>query len=423
MPRACHFLYTLDRDPNTAPIDARVAACTGRLEKVFRYGVGIAAKLTPSGEFADVYRRDRDEQLATLFRDARVVVKELLQSRRSWFSQRDGQRAVMKLDGMTFAFGARHNFRQYEAYRKTPDLNTGPNASVLDAIFALFSHASSLYWSAFTTSAERSVAYDNTYTTSAFDWDGEYQPTNNHLFLPNGVVGFLSALSNQMPLQLYPVLSQNIVRTMLQALLKGNSLLDGNGTAVSEPWGEQTQRQYDSAMACLRRHHDADEDVERRGDSPWTIADSEAIFLDSAVIGPTYELYNRAIQGHNETGLSVSVDTRVIGPKRLFFYNYASAHCDYDDLELRRVRSPSRSSPSKIRLNLALNNFPPFLETFSCAAAEGPGDRCVIWKGPASAKSMRSIRKVPSNLTYHLLAKSGETNATNNLESRSSIND
>ncbi|KAH7960569.1 hypothetical protein HPB49_021205 [Dermacentor silvarum] len=185
MPTAFHFAYKLTQDQNMAPLDARLSACSAMLERMYRYGVGIAAKLTASGEFADVYRRDRDEQLAALFDETRTVVKELLETGRSWFGPSDLERAVKTLNSMTFNFGTQHNFQQYEEYRKTPRLSLTSNASGLDAVLPIFSHASSLYWNAHATSLNSSRAYDNAYVTSVFDWDTEYQPTNNHVFIPN----------------------------------------------------------------------------------------------------------------------------------------------------------------------------------------------------------------------------------------------
>ncbi|XP_065287781.1 neprilysin-1-like [Dermacentor albipictus] len=383
MPTAFHFAYKLTQDPNMVPLDARISACSATVEKMYRYGVGIAVKLAASGEFADVYRRDRDEQFAALFRDARMVLKELLETGRSWFGLADVQRAVNTLNSMTFAFGTQHNFQQYEDYRNTPDLSLRSTASGLDAVLSVFSHASSLYWNAHATSADYARAYDNTYITSVFDWDSEYQPTNNHVFIPNAVVGFLRDTSNKIPLPLYPIISQHVVKAMLQALLKGNLLFDDHGS-VSKWWSVETEREYDSTIKCLRQQLDA---IEHDSDTPRTIMRSEAEFLDSAVLWPLYELYSHALEHQNETGLSLNLSGKVVNPKELFFYNYASAHCEDGDLQRQPRRLEPVLSPSKIRLNVALNNFPPFLETFSCGAARTPTVRCEVWKERVSATS------------------------------------
>ncbi|KAL1468097.1 hypothetical protein MTO96_041704 [Rhipicephalus appendiculatus] len=419
MPTAFHFLYVLNQDRNIAPIDARIAACSAMLEKLYRYGVGIAAKLAASGEFADVYRRLRDEQLAVLFRDAQGIVRKLLQSGSSWFGQRDVDLAVRKLDSMTFSFGTQQNFEQYEEYRKTPDLTMTLSASVLEAVLSTYVHASSLYWNALDTSLDSSAAYDNAYTASVFDFDVEYQPTNNHVFIPNAIVGFLNSISNAMPIQVYPLILQNIIRALIRALLEGNSLFDGSHVTVSKTWDMQTIMRYHSAMKCLQQQYDAVEGAKNRVDSTWTLARSEEVFLDTAVIRPLYELYSNAIKDRNQMELSVKLQRKIIGPKELFFYNYALAHCDYDDLKLRNASSPPARSPPKIQLNVALHNFPPFRKTFSCAATPETTDSCEIWKVAASSVRSPSEQHVPLKEPYGNSTTRPETKAILNYTYRS----
>ncbi|KAL3204149.1 hypothetical protein MRX96_053096 [Rhipicephalus microplus] len=124
MPTAFHFLYVLSKNGNIAPVYALIAVSSTVLEKLYCYGIGITAKLAASREFADVYLRHRNEQLALLFINAQGIMRKLLLSGGSWFGHKDVDMALQKLDSMTFALGTQQISEQYEEYRRTTDLTT-----------------------------------------------------------------------------------------------------------------------------------------------------------------------------------------------------------------------------------------------------------------------------------------------------------
>ncbi|KAH6933362.1 hypothetical protein HPB50_014392 [Hyalomma asiaticum] len=337
LPSDYRLLYEFSHGHNIQPVDAQLATCSFLLEKMYRYGVGVAAKLTSSKEFASVYRTHNDDQFAALFNETRTVVRDLLQSGRSWFSREDVRTVQRKLDAMALVFGTQANFVQYEGYRQTPAL------------------------------ALTAAAFDNVYVTSIFDWGSEYQATNNLVFVPNGVVGFLGTISNKIPFQLYPVVLAHVVRPVLQALVRSNSLFDDRMCL----W-----RQYEAAGRA-----DEAASADSRPPGRFNTARLDSDFLDNAVLRPLYELYEKALEKYNATRMYYRLPEWRITSKELFFYNYASAFCDGADKATRKLQRSMAMTPAKLRVNVPLRNFPPFLRTFSCPEKNAQLPRCEVWHG------------------------------------------
>ncbi|KAK8783966.1 hypothetical protein V5799_009666 [Amblyomma americanum] len=370
MPSDYMFLYDFVHEYSFPNVDRQVAVCTILLEKLYRYGVGIAAKLTLSREFANQYRRHRDDQFVSLFNETRSVLEELLVSGRSWFAAIDVKQARRRLDTMKMTFGACDNFVQYERYRQTPALALGSNDTVLGTVFTIFSYASTIYWDALRIRSETTKAYDNLYDVSVFDWDSEYQPTNNFAFITNAAVAFLTTISNRIPFQVYPVVLLHVVRTMLKALLHSNSIFDAR-LVPQTWWSEASVRAYENISECLQRQYEA-ETVAEVGSSietggKWTIKRLEEVFLDSAVLEPLYELYERALRRHKATRLFYQLPEAPVTSRQLFFYNYAAAFCEKGNNESRKLQHAMAITPRKWRVNVPMRNFVPFLNTFSCA--------------------------------------------------------
>ncbi|XP_075540075.1 neprilysin-2-like [Dermacentor variabilis] len=273
MPADYRTLYEFDLGSDIDHFDTQVAACSVLLEKMYRYGVGIAAKLTSNREFANVYRTHRDDQLGAMFNKMRATIRDMLQSRRSWFAKDDIATAQRKLENMTFVFGTQDNFVQYEDYRHTPTLALKSDG-VLETVFAIFSYASSIYWSALGNGVGGNVtaAYDNAYTASVFEWGSEYQPTNNLVFAPNGLVGFLSTISSTIPFQLYPVIAAPLLKALLQPLLRSNSLFDDR-MSRRKWWSTQSIAAYENVTQCLRRQYEAAENTSRASNATSKLSD------------------------------------------------------------------------------------------------------------------------------------------------------
>ncbi|XP_077508027.1 neprilysin-2-like [Amblyomma americanum] len=383
LPSDYRFLYKFGHGYEIGQVDPQLLACSLLLEKMYRYGVGIAAKLTLGKDFANVYRTHRDEQFDTLFNETLTVINDLLQSGRSWFTQDDVKPAQRKVKGMKIVFGTQDSFIQYERYRQTPTLSLDSKNSVLGTVFAIFSYASSIYWDALSSSGKAKAAYDNAYIASAFDWSGEYQPTNNLVFIPNGVVGFLSMVSNKIPYQLYPVVLAHVIRAVLEALIHSNSLFDDS----MEPrkwWSSDSGSAYENVTECLRLLYEAamasEEVTNSRPSSKFSMASRDGYFLDHAVLHPLYEIYERALSKHNATRLFYQLPEARVTSRELFFYNYASAFCDGGNKAPWRLQRSFAITPSKLRVNVPLMNFPPFLKAFSCSGRKAKLPRCEVWK-------------------------------------------
>ncbi|KAL1485403.1 hypothetical protein MTO96_010125 [Rhipicephalus appendiculatus] len=387
LPSDYRLLYEFSHGYNIQHIDAQLAACTFLLEKMYRYGIGVAAKLTSSKEFASVYRTHNDDQFSALFNETRTVVRDLLQSGRSWFAREDIKTVQRKLDAMTLVFGTQANFVQYEGYRQTPALALDSKSSVLlDTVFAIFSYASSIYWDALIAggAVRTTPAYDNAYTTSIFDWGSEYQPMNNLVFVPNGVIGFLGTISNKIPFQLYPAVLAHVVRPVLRALVRSNSLFDER-MVPRKWWSSESVGAYENVTQCLWRQYEAagraDEGADSRSPERLSTARLENDLLDNAVLRPLYELYERALERYNATRMYYRLPEWRVTSKELFFYNYASSFCDGADKATRKLQRSLAITPAKLRVNVPLSNFAPFLKTFSCPKKNTQLPRCEVWHG------------------------------------------
>ncbi|KAH9368250.1 hypothetical protein HPB48_011572 [Haemaphysalis longicornis] len=367
-------------------VDSKLVTCTLLVEKMFRYGVGIAAKLSLSKEFATTYLTHYEEQLAAIFGEARRVVKGLLRSRLSWFSEQDADQAMRKLDRMTLVLGTEDNFAQYEIYRQTPPLAAFNNGKgVLETVFAILSHASSVYWGALSNDSRRAkAAYDNAYSTSVFESESEYQPTDNFVFVPTATVSQLSTLSHKIPVLLYPVILTQLVRGVLRALVQSNAFFK-DGVSSKTWWGNDSVDDYNNITECLQQQYRSSATLDGDADAGVvhgrsTLAQRENDFLDNAVLWPLYLLYERASLRQNATRLFYWRNDERVNSKALFFYNYASAFCVESDKASRRKQRRLVMTPAKSRLNVPLSNFPPFLQAFSCPTPGKLQSRCSVWK-------------------------------------------
>ncbi|KAL1467130.1 hypothetical protein MTO96_026288 [Rhipicephalus appendiculatus] len=337
-------LYELGYGYDIPKLEPQLLACTLLLEKIYRYGVGIAAKLTLSQEFANIYRRHRDAQLQDLFNETRAVLRPMLLFNQSWFSTSDIEQVLRKLDRLSIVFGTQDNFLQYEKYRKTPPLPRGPNETLLGTAFTMFSHASSIYWNAWNSQDVTDKAYDNAYHMSAFEWGYEYQPgsTPNQLRL-------LSTVPD----------------------LRGSW------------WSAASVEDSENATKCIQRQYRAAAAAEFGWDQPsperWSIARIEEAFLDNAVLVPLYELYERALNSHNATDMFYQLPDWRVTMRELFFYNYVVSFCDDGDNDARRTQYLLGMTPNKWRVNVPLRNFPPFRKAFSCSVLKQPQEYCHTW--------------------------------------------
>ncbi|CAN7985354.1 unnamed protein product, partial [Ixodes hexagonus] len=370
------FLVPLNYDNQVPRTNPRHFACSVLLEKIYKYGIGISAKLTLSKEFATTYRTHFDKQFALLFHEAQDVVDNLIFTKQSWLSGKDIMTALRKIKNMTLVFGTQANFLQYERYHRAYPLDLEFKGTLLvKTVFILLSHASSIYW---TINDSGSPMYDNMYAHSTFQPGFEYQETNNLLFIPHATVGFLSAVSNKIHLLTYPAVLNHVVRGVLQALLRNNLAWDGQ----KRLWSYATRVAYQNISDCLERLYDNQHiSSHEKGRSPDK---RERDLLDNAVLYPLFELYKEAAKRERMESMFLRTPGRFernIAVDELFFYNYAAAFCEESSIVRRLAQEDLHVTPSKWRVNVPLQNFETFARTFQCLPGTrmNPSSRCKVW--------------------------------------------
>ncbi|KAH8039308.1 hypothetical protein HPB51_005554 [Rhipicephalus microplus] len=367
MPSEYRLLYEFTLGSNINHFDSQLAACGTLLERIYRYGVGIAAKLTSNGEYANVYRTHFDDQFRGVLR------------RHSYDDPRHAAAGAL-LD----------NFVQYESYRRTPTLPLNAKKSVLETtVFNFLILFVSLLGRSRNGGGQNvTAAYDNAYTTSIFAWDSEYQPTNNLVFAPNALVGFLSTFSSMVPYQLYPAVLTPLVKASLQALLRSNSHFDER-MLPKKWWSEESIEAYHNITQCLdistRRERLAIKMVmmethrhKHQSDLPSHVWNKT--FWTTLFYGHFISCTNKRSYNTKATQLYYNIPHVRVSARELFFYNYAWVFCDNAGASSQKLQETIAMTPAKLRLNVALSNFPPFLRTFSCSERKRQGPRCEVWK-------------------------------------------
>ncbi|KAH9380109.1 hypothetical protein HPB48_019133 [Haemaphysalis longicornis] len=387
------FLLQFAHDDDVPDISARKAACLGLLEKLFKYGMGIVAKLTLGREFATTPRSHMDRQLTYLFNASRHLITGLVESGSSWLNAYDRKTASRKLQAMRFEFGAQSNLVDYELYRQASLLSNTKVASAAQAladagdgngfwdersltriVFSLYSTASATYWDAWGNA--QVPAYDNRYSLTAFRAGHELQHVSNILVVPQATVAFLNPLSNVFHPVLYGVLATDIMRGVLEVLTRSGSAVDDDSRHRAW-WSVGTIEAYENASACLASQHQT---ALVEGSSMRSL---EMDFIDNAAAYPVFRLYRDAF-GNDGQNVSGRPGVTGMGPTmdQMFFYNFAAAHCDFRDEELWKQQRRFHVTPAPWRVNVPLRNLPEFAEAFACKVGSymNPDYRCSVWK-------------------------------------------
>lgn len=383
------YLLQFTHDYDVPDLGERQVACLSLAEKLFRYGTGIAAKLTLGKEFATTPRSHMDTQLAELFNASRHVIFGLVDSGRSWVQPFDKETASRKLRTMRFEFGAQCNLVEYELYRRNsvPPNVTLPfpdesgrrlwrHQSLPRVAFFLYSVASAAYWDAWGSATSR--AYDNRYTLTVFRPGYELQHTRNLLVAPHATVAFVSQLSNAVHPVLYGVVAVDMMRGVVEALARSGSSVDAELRSRLW-WSIGTLEAYENISTCIESQHQAPlvEGTRMRS--------LEMNFLDNAVAYPLFQLYRDATTsygGSNQSGSRARGHGDSLTLDQMFFYNFATAHCDFRDEELWQQQRKFHLTPSPWRVNVPLMNLPAFSDAFGCKPGSrmNPSKRCSVWK-------------------------------------------
>lgn len=389
------YLLQFAHDDDVPDISSRKAACLVLLENLFKYGMGIATKLTLGKEFATTPRTHMDRQLTHLFNASRQLITQLVESGSSWVNALDHNTASRKLQAMRFEFGAQSNLVDYELYRQAsvpPNITLASAAQTWDdggdgngfwderalprIVFLLYVTASAIYWDAWCTT--QAPAYDNRYSLTAFRPGYELQHVSNVLVVPHATVAFLSPLSNVLHPVLYGAVATDVVRGVLEALARSGSSVDDESRHRAW-WSVGTIEAYENGSACIESQHQT---ALVEGSSMRSL---ETNFVDNAAVYPLFRLYRDALGhtgvGRNMSGLPGGAGT---GPTmdQMFFYNFAAAHCDFRDDELWKQQRRFHVTPAPWRVNVPLRNLPEFAEAFACKPGTymNPDHRCSVWK-------------------------------------------
>ncbi|XP_075556806.1 neprilysin-2-like [Dermacentor variabilis] len=390
--KAGEDILTLTHDLEGRGLKQRQAACIATLEKLYKYGVAIAAKLTAGREYATVQRSYLDRQMRQQFKKTKRMVKALLAANRSWIGDADAVKvATHKLNAMSFEFGARDNLVEYEHYRKAraswPPLRQN-GTSILTSVFGIHVHASSLYWDAF---GSDSPAYDNQFSVSSLWPSHEFQRSRNSLFLPHAAVSLLNGVSNAIHPVFYPVVAPHVVRGVIRAV----TLDEPSGAVKDDDVGQQWRISAEASRLkdvedCLAVHYASAPSVD--GVSNLTELD----FLDNAMIYPLYSMYRDAISREKLSRFFVKGPFGLVDEAQVFFYNLAAAMCDFTNATDWDRRRSYRVTPARWRVNVPLRNSRFFAEAFRCAPDTymNPTIECNVWRTPHSRFISRKLHAV-----------------------------
>ncbi|XP_037276343.2 neprilysin-1 [Rhipicephalus microplus] len=391
------YLLQFSHSYEVPDLGERQTACLSLVEKLFRYGVGVAAKLTLGREFATTPRSYMDAQLKHLFNATRHLISGLVDSGRSWLDPLDKAIALRKLSNMRFEFGAQCNLVEYELYRRNhAALNSSNSLPLSDevgsdnytshswdqlplphVVFVFFSIASTTYWDAWGSATSR--AYDNRYSLTAFRTGYELQHTGNLLIIPQATVAFLSQMSNVVHPVAYGVVAADLVRGLVEALTRSGSSMD----ADSQPrfwWSIATLDSYENISICLQSQYQAPVGQGAR------LRSLETDLLDNAVAYPLFQLYKESATNLGNASVTSAHGTeeaqRSLTMDQMFFYNFAAALCDFRDVDLWQQQRKFHLTPTPWRVNVPLKNLRAFADAFACKPGSpmNPAKRCSVWK-------------------------------------------
>lgn len=147
-------------------------------------------------------------------------------------------------------------------------------------------------------------------------------------------------------------------------------------------WSNTSRSKFASKLQCFQDQYSAE------AQSTLALDIDDDFFLDenvadNAVLHPLHDVYRKAVH----LSRHASRESRVPGLEfltmdKLFFVNYAMAHCDRVSPNLARRRVLYKDGvPAKLRVNVPLKNYPKFAEVFKCQhnAPMNPESRCELW--------------------------------------------
>ncbi|KAH9370931.1 neprilysin-1-like [Haemaphysalis longicornis] len=358
-------------------VPERLEACLGLLERTYRYGSAMLARMSLGRQFTTVYRSQYDRQVAALA-SSLVHAASRRASRLSFLRPNERRLAQDKLTGMSFqVFGTAPSLYWPALYYgvSTPLLSED---EPLTSAVALLRHTRRIYFS----SRAPNLDLDAQYPLRVFGTPSSYYyPLRNHLFLPQSLVSFLTRVSNTIHASFLPVVGRPILAELLRAL----DSLDGK---VVDPtlslhvwWSHNSSAHFERLQQCLLNQYGARYWASSPGDANWRDrVDVQELFRDVASVAPLLDAFR---ERQRSPRLSVRVSrVRVLEPEQLFFVNFALSLCDHHSrATLGRLQTKLGVVPATVRVNLALANSKGFARAFGCRPGRpmSPTQRCKVW--------------------------------------------
>ncbi|XP_050045746.1 neprilysin-21-like [Dermacentor andersoni] len=357
----------------------RLETCLGLLERTYRYGSAMLARMSLGRQFSTVYRTQYDRQLVALA--SSVLRSASLRAGRMAFLRADERRrAQSKLAAMVFqVFGTAPSLYWPALYYGVSSPLLRESEPLASAV-ALLRHTRRSYLS----SRAPNLDLDAQYPLRVFGAPNSYYfPLRNLLFLPQSLVAFLTRVSNTIDAPFIPVVARPILTEALRAI----DALDGrhvdDALALHTWWGLNSSARFERLTRCLLDQYAALFWSSSSGGvgANWREhVDAHALFRDVASVAPLLDAF-RERPGSGKLSVRVS-RARVLEPTQLFFVNFALSLCDHHGRgTMGRLQTKLGLVPSAVRVNLAVANSREFARAFQCKPNRtmAPSKRCRVW--------------------------------------------
>ncbi|KAL1414169.1 hypothetical protein MTO96_007651 [Rhipicephalus appendiculatus] len=376
LPSDVDFVVPLSHDNYLETVPKLLQACVHMLEDLCPYLVRKMARMTLGRENATTPQWHYDEEMHKLIYLTRESMKQTVQ-RAPWLSQAEVDAASQKIDKLRVDFlAARESEEQVNAYYPQY-VSPFPADDTLLGYYKLLNETMSFYWI-----TNASYDLDARYQASSLvAGEVEYVAEKNLIFIPHGLIAFASNITRTFDPLFVPIIVPAILRAMFAAVdLRGSTVTFQN--QVVNWWSNVSRSKFASKLQCFQDQYAAE------AQAVLALDIDEDFFLDenvadNAVMHPLHDVYRKAMHLSRHT----SRESRVPGLEsftmdKLFFVNYAMAHCDRISPNLARRRVLYKDGmPAKLRVNVPLKNYPKFAEVFKCQhnAPMNPENRCELW--------------------------------------------
>ncbi|KAH6924484.1 hypothetical protein HPB50_018947 [Hyalomma asiaticum] len=356
LPSDVDFVVPLSHDNYLETVPERLQACVHMLEDLCPYLVRKMARMTLGRENVTTPQWHYDEEMHKLIYLVRESMKQTVQ-RAPWLSQAEVDAASQKIDKLRVDFlAARESEDQVNAYYPQ-FVSPFPADNALLGYYKLLNETMSFYW----------------ITNTSYDFDARYQASSL-------VAGAATSRRTFDPL-FVPIIVPAILRAMFAAIDQRGSTVTFQNQVVNW-WSNTSRSKFASKLQCFQDQYSAE------AQSTLALDIDDDFFLDenvadNAVLHPLHDVYRKAVH----LSRHASRESRVPGLEsltmdKLFFVNYAMAHCDRVSPNLARRRVLYKDGvPAKLRVNVPLKNYPKFAEVFKCQhnAPMNPESRCELW--------------------------------------------